>query len=54
MDSEVELHLRQLIFERLAEIVAEQKVDQARREKAMEERRRQWQKVDEDLKRLGI
>ncbi|MDT9599517.1 hypothetical protein [Sphingosinicella rhizophila] len=37
-----------------AEIIAEQKADQIRREKAMKERQRQWQKVDQDLKRLGI
>ncbi len=37
-----------------AEIIADQKVDQARREKAMKERQRQFQKLDKDLERLGI
>ncbi len=37
-----------------AEIMAEQKVDSARRKAAMEERRRQWQKIDKKLERLGL
>ena len=37
-----------------AEIIAEQKVDSARRKAAMEERQRQWQKIDKKLERLGI
>jgi hypothetical protein len=37
-----------------AEIIADQKKHQVRREAAMKERQRQWQKVDKDLKRIGI
>jgi hypothetical protein len=37
-----------------AQIIADQKKDQAAREAAMKERQRQWQKVDKDLERLGI
>jgi hypothetical protein len=37
-----------------AEIVADQKKHQARREALLKERQRQWQKVDKDLDRIGI
>lgn len=37
-----------------AEIIAQQKIDQANKEKALKERQRQWQKIDKDLERLGI
>jgi hypothetical protein len=37
-----------------AEIKAQQKIDQAKRDAALEKRRRQFQKADEDLKRLGL
>jgi hypothetical protein len=37
-----------------AEIIADQKKDQAALEAAKKERQRQWQKVDKDLERLGI
>jgi hypothetical protein len=37
-----------------AEIIADQKKHQARREAAMKERQRQWRKVDKDLERIGI
>jgi len=37
-----------------AEIVADQKKDQAAREAAMKERQRQFKKLDKDLERLGI
>ena len=37
-----------------AEIIADQKRDQAERERAMKENQRQWKKLDERLKRLGI
>jgi hypothetical protein len=37
-----------------AEIVADQKKHQARREVLLKERQRQWQKVEKDLKRIGI
>lgn len=45
----------------LQEIVAQQKIDQARRDKAeaefkakAEKRRREWQKIDDGLKKWGI
>ena len=37
-----------------AEIVAEQKVHQAKREALQKERQRQFKKLDQDLDRLGI
>ena len=37
-----------------SEIIAEQKKDQAEREKLRKERQRQFQKIDKDLERLGI
>ena len=37
-----------------AQIKAQQKVDQARREAALKERQRQFQKLDKDLKKVGI
>jgi hypothetical protein len=37
-----------------AEIIADQKKDQAKLEALKKERQRQWKKVDEDLERLGI
>jgi hypothetical protein len=37
-----------------AQIVADQKKDQAAREAAQKERQRQFQKLDKDLERLGI
>ena len=37
-----------------AEIKADQKRDQAKREAAMKERQRQFRKIDKDLDRLGI
>ena len=37
-----------------AQIKAEQKSDQAKREAAMKERQRQFRKLDKDLQRLGI
>jgi hypothetical protein len=37
-----------------AEIIAQQKIDQKALHEAREERRRQFQKVDDDLKKLGI
>jgi len=37
-----------------AEIIADQKKDQAAREAAQKERRRQWQKLDKRMERLGI
>jgi hypothetical protein len=37
-----------------AEIVAKQKADKAERDAAIEERRRQLQRLDENLNRLGI
>jgi hypothetical protein len=37
-----------------AEIVADQKIHQAKREAAIKERQRQFQKVDRELDRLGI
>ncbi len=37
-----------------AEIIAQQKIDQAKLEAAKKERQRQWQKVEKDLERLGI
>jgi hypothetical protein len=37
-----------------AEIIADQKKDQAAREAAQKERQRQFQKLDKDLERLGI
>ena len=37
-----------------AQIKAEQKTDQAKREAAMKERQRQFRKLDKDLQRLGI
>ena len=37
-----------------AEIIAEQKIDQARREKARKEHQEQFKKLDDKLERLGI
>jgi hypothetical protein len=37
-----------------AEIIADQKKHQAKREAAQKERQRQFQKLDKDLDRLGI
>jgi GTPase Era involved in 16S rRNA processing len=37
-----------------AEIIAQQKIDQAKRDKAMKERQRQFKKLDESLERMGI
>jgi len=37
-----------------AEIIAQQKIDQAILEKAKAERRRQFQKLDDDMTRLGF
>lgn len=37
-----------------AEIKAQQKIDQAKREAAQKERQRQFQKIDRDLKKVGI
>ena len=37
-----------------AEIIADQKKDQAAREAAQKERQRQWQKLDKRMERLGI
>jgi hypothetical protein len=37
-----------------AEIIAEQKKDQAAREAAMKQRQREFQKIDQSLDRLGI
>jgi hypothetical protein len=37
-----------------AEIIAEQKKDQAAREAAMKQRQREFQKIDKSLERLGI
>jgi hypothetical protein len=37
-----------------AQIKADQKRDQAKRDAAMKERQRQFKKLDEDLERLGI
>jgi len=37
-----------------AEIKAQQKIDQARREAALKERQRQYQKLDRELKKVGI
>ena len=37
-----------------AQIIADQKTNQARREAAIKERQRQFRKVDEDLKKVGI
>ena len=36
------------------QIKAQQKIDQARREAALKERQRQFQKLDKDLKKVGI
>jgi hypothetical protein len=37
-----------------AQIIADQKKDQAKREAAQKERQRQWQKLDKRMERLGI
>jgi hypothetical protein len=37
-----------------AQIIADQKKDQAAREAAQKERQRQWQKLDKSMERLGI
>jgi hypothetical protein len=37
-----------------AEIIADQKKDQAAREARLKERQRQWQKLDKRMERLGI
>ncbi len=37
-----------------AQIIAQQKIDQAARDKAKAERRRQFQKLDDDMTRLGL
>lgn len=37
-----------------AEIIAQQKIDQAARDKAMKERQEQFRRLDEKLERLGI
>jgi hypothetical protein len=36
------------------QIKAQQKIDQAKREAALKERQRQFQKLDKDLKKVGI
>lgn len=37
-----------------AQIIAQQKSDQARREAAMKERQRQFKKLDKDLEKMGL
>jgi hypothetical protein len=37
-----------------AQIIAQQKIDQAARDKAKAERRRQWQAIDQGLSRYGL
>ncbi len=37
-----------------AEIIAQQKIDQAKKDAALEARRQQWKRLDDKLDRLGI